>query len=363
MRSFMIRPRADETEIAVKQASTHAIVLLLIGLGVVAPSLGCWTSSGPEVAVYAALDAEFSEPILDDFAAASKINVLDNYDIESTKSVGLTNRIILERNRPRCDVFWNNEILNTLRLEREGLLDAYLSPNAADYPTDFVSPDKHWVGIGARARVLIVNNKLVPADERPTSVRDLADPKWKGKCGIAIPLFGTTATHAAVLFSELGDEQAKQFMVDVHANAKVLSGNKQVALEVGAGQLAWGITDTDDAIIEKDNGQDVSFVFPDQGEGEPGALLIPNTICIIKGGPNPIEARKLVDHLLTPEIENRLAVGSSAQIPLGAKATETSRALAGKTVRWMKVDFRAAADKWDTAAEFVRKTFRATADN
>jgi len=325
--------------------------------------MGCWTSSGPEVAVYAALDAEFSEPILDDFQAATQINVLDNYDIESTKSVGLTNRIRIEKNRPRSDVFWNNEILNTLRLAREGLLDAYLSPNAADYPTDFVSPSHHWVGIGARARVLIVNNKLVPIDERPMSVRDLADPKWKGKCGLAIPLFGTTATHAAVLFSELGDERAKQFMVDVHANAKVLSGNKQVALEVGSGQLAWGLTDTDDAIIERDNGQDVSFVFPDQGEGEPGALLIPNTICIIKGGPNPLEARRLVDHLLTPEIENRLAVGASAQIPLGAKATETSRALTGETVRWMKVDFRAAADKWDTAADFVRKTFRSPADN
>jgi iron(III) transport system substrate-binding protein len=345
--------RIQSSNNAIKACSIAIALCLLLTNG------GCWfSSSGPEVVVYAALDGEFSEPILNDFSKATQIEVLDNYDIESTKSVGLTNRIRLEKARPRCDVFWNNEILNTLRLEREGLLEAYLSPNAANFPAEFVSPSRHWVGIGARARVLIVNNKLVSADQRPTSVHDLADPKWKGKCGIALPLFGTTATHAAVLFSTLGEEQAKQFFADVHANAKVLSGNKQVALEVGAGQLAWGLTDTDDAIIERDNGQDVSFVFPDQAEGDSGALLIPNTICIIRGGPNPAEARRLVDHLLTPEVEDRLAVGASAQFPLGAKATKTSRATSDKTIRWMKVDYRAAADEWQTAADFVRKTFR-----
>ena len=49
--------------------------------------------------------------------------MLAKYDDESTKTVGLTNVIIQEAGRPRCDVFWNNEILNTLRLEEKGLLE------------------------------------------------------------------------------------------------------------------------------------------------------------------------------------------------------------------------------------------------
>ena len=56
----------------------------------------------------------------DDFEKASGIRVLPKYDVESTKTVGLTAAIIAEAARPRCDVFWNNEILNTLRLEAEG---------------------------------------------------------------------------------------------------------------------------------------------------------------------------------------------------------------------------------------------------
>ena len=52
-------------------------------------------------------------------------------DTESTKTVGLTEAIIAERDRPRCDVFWNNEILNTLRLQKRGLLAVYRPAAAA----------------------------------------------------------------------------------------------------------------------------------------------------------------------------------------------------------------------------------------
>src|ERR1043165_337675 len=113
------------------------------------------------------------------------------------------------------------------------------------------SPAGTWHGFAARARVLIVNTQLVPDDQRPNSIYDLADAKWKGKIGIARPIAGTTATHVACLFAVLGDEKAKEFFRSLRANdIQILGGNKQVAQAAGAGQIAFGITDTDDAIIE-----------------------------------------------------------------------------------------------------------------
>src|SRR4051794_29703914 len=138
---------------------------------------GCWCASQPEVVVYAALDREFSEPVLNDFAKATGIRVLAKYDEESTKTVGLTNILIQERGRPRCDLFWNNEILNTLRLERDGLLDSYRSPAAESYPEMVRSPAGTWHGFAARARILILNTKLVAVEQRPKSIYDLADSK------------------------------------------------------------------------------------------------------------------------------------------------------------------------------------------
>jgi iron(III) transport system substrate-binding protein len=173
---------------------------------------------------------------------------------------------------------------------------------------------------------------------------------------MAVPLFGTTATHAAVLFSTRGAEEAKSFFNRVAENCAIESGNKQVAQKVAQGRYAFGITDTDDAIIELERGGPVVIVFPDQREDQMGTLLIPNTLCIIKNGPNTDHARQLMDYLLQASVEERLARGASAQIPLNHQSKAKSRVAPSK-LRIMTVDFPAAADQWDTAAEFLKTTF------
>ena len=97
---------------------------------------------------------------------------------------------------------------------------------------------------------------------------------------------------------------------------QVLSGNKQVATAAGSGQIAFGLTDTDDAMGEVEAGSPVAIVYPDRKPDELGTLFIPNTLAIIKGAPHPKAARALADHLLSPEVEAALANGPSAQIPL-----------------------------------------------
>jgi iron(III) transport system substrate-binding protein len=311
-----------------------------------------------EVVVYAALDREFSEPVLDEFTKQTGIKVLAKYDIESTKTIGLTNEIIGEASRPRCDVFWNNEILNTLRLEQKGLLEAYTSPAAAGFPEMYRSPTGMWHGFAGRARVLIVNTKRVKDDERPTSIYDLADPKWKGKIGMARPIAGTTASHVACLFAALGEEKAKSFLRSLRANEiRFLGGNKQVAQAAAAGEIAFGLTDTDDAIIEIERAGSVAIVYPDRGEGQLGTLFIPNTICAIKGGPNPAAAKRLIDFLLSPAVESKLALCPSAQIPLNPEVETKPRVETPKTVKAMQVEFAAAARQWETAAKFIQEEF------
>jgi iron(III) transport system substrate-binding protein len=320
-------------------------------------SFGCTTRAEQEVVVYAALDREFSEPILRDFERETGIHVRAKYDIESTKTVGLVTEIIQEQNRPRCDLFWNNEMLHTLRLGKLGLLRAYDSPRGADLPADYRAADNTWYGIAARARVLLVNTELVPADEMPDSVDDLLDERWQGKVGLAKPLFGTTATHAAVLFARLGDEEARKFFDRLHANAKVLGGNKQVAQAVSRGEIAFGLTDTDDAMGEIDAGSPVAIVYPDRGADQLGTLFIPNTLAMLKGAPHPKAARALADAIFSPEVEDRLADGPSAQIPLLKGSKRPARVETPATVHAMPADFEAATDAWDRTAAFLAQEF------
>ncbi len=321
--------------------------------------LGCSEKTTPVVTVYTALDEEFSKPIFEEFTKATQIEVRSKYDAESTKTVGLTEAILAERQRPRCDLFWNNEILNTLRLERAGQLRPFTPPGVDAFPAKDRSPQGLWYGFAARARVLIVNTNQVPEERRPKSIMDLTDPQWGDRCGMAKPLFGTTATQAACLFAAWGDDKAKDFFRAVKRNAKIKAGNRQVAEAVGANSMAFGLTDTDDAMVELEKGSPVAIVYPDQGPQQIGTLFIPNTLALIKGAPHEKEAEKLMEYLLSADVEARLAAGPSAQIPLRPGVAASKKVKTPEEVRAMDVDWAAAAAKWDSTAEFLKNEFTA----
>src|SRR4051812_16561678 len=63
--------------------------------------------------VYCAHDAIFADSILRDFEKQTGLKVAVKYDTEATKSLGLVELLLREKDAPRCDLFWNNELLGT----------------------------------------------------------------------------------------------------------------------------------------------------------------------------------------------------------------------------------------------------------
>lgn len=321
----------------------------------------------PRVVLYCAQDRDFAVPCLDEFHHRTGIQVAPKYDTEANKSVSLYEELRHEKDRPRCDVFWNNEILSTIRLVRQGMLEPYASPSAGPYPASARAADHTWHAFARRARVLIVNTELVPKGERPRSLLDLTDARWRGRVVMAKPQFGTSATQAACLFDVLGAERARKYYRDLRANdVQIAPGNKDVAEWVGNGRtprgrpVAVGVTDTDDAWAEVAAKRPVAIVFPDRdAAGRMGTLFIPNTVAILKGCPNPDGARRLVDYLLSVEIEAKLAESDSHQMPLNpeVKVTLPPEIAGGRTAKAMAVDFAAAAARWDEVQAFLRQEF------
>lgn len=335
----------------------------LVAALVLLPMLGCSYDPSKRVVVYCAHDREFSEEILEQFKKESGLQVEVTYDTEANKSVGLYQTLIDEAKQPRCDVHWNNEILATIRLQQQGILQPYESPSAAAYPTQFKAKDHTWTAFAARARVLIVNTDKVKQTDFPTSLWNLTEPRWKGQIAMAKPLFGTTATQAACLFQAWGKDKAIDFYRKLHANnVTIVAGNKQVAMGVSAGQFAIGLTDTDDAYEEILEKRPVAMLFPDADapkDSDRGVLYIPNTAAMIKGCRNPEGAKKLIDFLLSPEVERRLAESKSKQIPLNPNVQVGSLepVKSPRTARALPVDFAQAADAWKESQAFLVKEF------
>lgn len=316
----------------------------------------CAPKDTQEVVVYVAHDEMYSRPILDEFTKKTGIAVRASYDTEASKTTGLANRLVAEQGRPRADVFWNNEVAQTIVLANKGVLQPYVSPMANAIPAGFKDANGAWTGFAARARAIIYNTNLVT--EPPKSIRDFTKPEWKGKLAIAKPLFGTTATHVAALFALWGEEETKQFLRDLIANdVAVLSGNAAVRDMVASGEYAAGLTDTDDANGGVEDGKPVKWIFPDQEEGGIGTLVLPNTVALIKGAPHADAGKKLIDYLLSAEVESALAQARSVQIPLNPAVSAPGNVPNLSSIRAMRIDFNDVGAKMEAALAFSRELF------
>jgi len=319
-------------------------------------AVGCSGGTGPEVVVYTAHDDVYSRPILDGLEAATGITVRAAYDTEAAKTTGLVTRLVAEQERPRADVFWNNEIAQTMKLEAAGVLAPYDSPAAEPIPALYKDEAGYWTGFAARARVIIYNTELM--ETPPAGLSDFLDPQYRGQASIALPLFGTTATHAAALYAAWGDEKAQAWFEGLLENeVAVLAGNATVRDEVGRGTYLFGLTDTDDANSGKLDGLPVDWVYPDQGDDGLGTLLIPNTVALVAGGPNPEAGKQLIDYLLSAEVEGALAASRSLQIPLNPAVERPEAVPALDSIKAMQVDFKRVAEIFDAVADEMRALF------
>lgn len=296
-----------------------------------------------EVVVYTSVDQVFSEPILKDFENESGIKVKVLYDTEETKSTGVLNRLIAEKDNPHCDIFWSGDPIRTMVLKNKGITYPYKSTVADNIASTFKDAENHWTGFSARARVLIYNKELLNTVNVPKSIFDLSNEKYKGRVAIANPLFGTTTFHIAALFTIVGDEKAKDFFTALKKNDVIIAtSNGDVKKMVLNGEVACGLTDTDDAYEAVKDGANVGIVFLDQ-QGI-GSLIMPNAVSLIKNSPNLSNAKKLFNYLLSETTEAKLA-NSCAQMPLH-KGVEIPKDIPSlDNIIPMQIDYDATAEK------------------
>lgn len=264
--------------------------------------------NGGEVVVYTSVEQIYCEELFSRFEEETGIRVKAVYDAEANKTTGLVNRIVSESDRPVCDVFWNNEFIQTISLQEEGLLDRYVPAGTDDIPEAYKDEDGCWTAFGGRARVMLVNTDLVKKEDFPSSVYDFVNGRFTGdELAMAYPLFGTTKTQAAALYAQLGEEKGKEFFRQIaDKGVQIVDGNSVTKDMAASGQVKVGYTDTDDAKNAIKNGAPVAMAFPDQGEGEMGTLITPSTAALVKGAPHRENGKRLLDFIASAETEDFL---------------------------------------------------------
>lgn len=314
-----------------------ACVLLFIA----ASLTGCSdrTSTSPQTLVlYTSVDEPYVTPIIEQFESKTGIKVLVQTDTEATKSAGLAERLEAERNNPRADVWWGNEVFHTIRLAEAGVLAPYASPPAKDVPAKFKDAGDRWAGTGLRARVIAMHSD---ASASHASLDVLVDAAHRGRVAMARPTAGTTGGHVASLYVLWGKEKFTDYLKQLKANdVKLLGGNGPVAEAVGRGDVEIGLTDNDDVASVRRDGGKIASALPDQDTT--GTLAIPTTVGLVTGSRNADAAKKLVDYLLSDEVEKKLIDAQFA----GWSVRESTTSL-----KTMDVDYAAASHAMKEAVE------------
>ena len=255
-------------------------------LAAVSSLLSAWMAGcggpKPDVVIYAAQDRVYAEPLLRQFETETGLKVGAVYDSEAVKTVGLANRMLAERDHPVADVFWGNEEFRTRQLAARGVFEE--APG--------------WSAFGWRSRRVMINTNHLSLADAPQSLLELTHKLWRGRVALAVPLFGTTATHFAALRQHWGDEQWTSWCRGLRANdAVILDGNSVVARMVARGEAWIGLTDSDDFKVVASEGAPVV-----QLELDAESLLIPNTVALLRNGPHPDAARRLAEFLSGPAV-------------------------------------------------------------
>ena len=259
--------------------------------------------SRQRVVIYTSQDQVYAEPIIKAFERETGIKVAAVYDSEAVKTVGLANRLLAERHRPQCDLFWSNEELRTRQLEDQ---EVFRKTNA-------------WARLGYRSRRLVINTNRLSLAAAPKSLTELTNQAWRGKVALAYPLFGTTATHFLALREHWGHQRWEEWCRALAANRPFLVDGNSVSAKLVARGEAWiGLTDSDDIAAEQREGAPL-LALPLTEE----SLLIPNTVAVIRDGPNPEAGQRLWLYLQRPLVAETLVAAqalesASAQAPPAA---------------------------------------------
>lgn len=252
-----------------------------------------------ELVIYSGRSEPLIQPVIDAFKAKyPNVEIL----LKAGSNSELANALIEEQANPQADLFITTELFTVQALAGEGIFQPYL-PNGADQiPAEFVGPDHSWIGLTRRARVIMYNTDLVPAEEAPRSIFDLSDPKWTGQIAAAGSTNGSMQAQIAAMRQLLGEPATETWLKELIANdATFFGGHTDVRKAVGAGEFKIGLVNHYYFYLQQAEGSPVGIVFPDQDEGQIGLITNVTAAAVVEGSSNVAAARSFLDFLVSPE--------------------------------------------------------------
>ncbi len=280
------------------------------------------SNSKATITLYNGQHVQTTDALVAGFEKSTGINVVVRSDDEDT----LANQLASAGSQPLADVIYSENTPAVEYLAGKGLLSKVDPSTLANTPSRYNSAQGYWVGVSARVSVMIYNPKLISKSELPTSVLQLADPRYKGKLAIAP---GETDFQPIVTSVNHTYGQAKtlEWLKGVNANASGHSypDNETIADEVNRGAVAFGMVNQYywyrmRAEIGADNmHSQIAYFAPH----DPGYVLDISPAAVLKSSTHQAEAQKFLAYLTSKAGQEIIAHSISFEYPIASGVTTT----------------------------------------
>jgi len=278
---------------------------------------GIGTAQTPSVVVYSAVSPKVMTAFVEEF---QKQNPGVKVDLINGGSGELLTRLQAEKANPRADVLVGPDI--DVFDAAIDLFEGYKSKEDAAFPRTAVGPDNKYYGFSTNFQVFMVNTKMMPVDKAPQSWMDLTKPEYKGKVLMANPAQSGSGYSQMIQILQLYGWDVMDKVIGV---ATIVTSSRLAYQNVAKGEVPVGLTSEFNVLASKLDGLPVEAVYP-----KDGTALINDASGIVKGGPNPANARKFMDFIASKQaaqmivdIDKRRSARSDVAPPAGLPDAKT----------------------------------------
>ncbi len=223
--------------------------------------------------------------------------------------------------KPAADIFWVSAPDAFQALKNDGILEKYSPPKeiTAKVPTKIGAfpisdPDGTYFGFAVSGYGLMWNKPYMQAHKlpEPKEWTDMADPRYHGHLVISAPSrSGTTHLTIEVILQAYGWEKGWALLLNSGGNmGSITERSFGVPEAVNSGQYGIGVVIDFFGLSAIASGFPVDFVYPSQ------TSVVPASVGIVKGGPNPENARAFVNFLLGDEGQTLLFSKEIGRLPV-----------------------------------------------
>jgi iron(III) transport system substrate-binding protein len=275
--------------------------LLIAAVGLLA---GCGGSShgGSAITLYNGQHEQTTAALVAAFEKQTAIKV----NVRTGDEATLGDQIFYTENTPVLEV-----------LREHGLLAPVSPSTLAAVPGRYDSAQGYWVGVSARVSVLVYNTSQIAPSQLPSSILELAEPKWKGKVGFAPSETDFQPLITAIVKLD-GPAAAERWLKGLQANSKIYPDNETVVAQVNNGESAVGLINhyywfrLRDEVGKAGMHSALHYYAP----RDPGDLVNVSGAAVLKSSSHQAAAQAFVAFLVSRAGQETIAHSHSYEYPL-----------------------------------------------